>query len=308
MRCTVLAVCFAALTACTSEAPCPAAHVQEIAPGVFVREGDHAPLFEASDIATVGFVIGERSVAVIDSGGSPAEGRALLCAIRQQTELAITHVINTHVHPDHVFGNRAFIEHNPDVQIVGHRNLTRATGLRSASYVQNANAVRPTPWEVEDVVVPPTIAVDEELAIDLGGRTLLVRAHRTAHTDADLSVWDAETRTRFTGDLLFIGHLPALDGSINGWIDVLERWAAEAPPAHVVPGHGPATGPATEALAANLAYLTAVRKAVRAAVAAGDSLEEAQASAAAQALADWVLVEEYHERNVAAAFVELEWE
>ncbi len=51
--------------------------VTEIAPGVFVHQGPHEDFTPANagGIANLGFVVGERSVAVIDSGGSLRAGR-----------------------------------------------------------------------------------------------------------------------------------------------------------------------------------------------------------------------------------------
>ncbi|MEM9385290.1 MAG: quinoprotein relay system zinc metallohydrolase 2 [Pseudomonadota bacterium] len=302
------ALCALLLAGCAGDAPCPEADIEEIASGVYVRLGKVGVVFEADDVANVGFVIGSEAVAVIDSGGSPAEGEALLCAIRQVTKLPITHLINTHVHPDHVFGNRPFVEANPTISIIGHTNLPRATALRGASYVQNANAVRATPWQPEQVIVPPTATTGDELRIDLGERELVVTAHPAAHTDNDVSVLDTPTNTLFTGDLLFRHHLPVIDGSINGWIEVLESWLRNAAPTLIVPGHGPVSESVNEAFRPNLAYLSAVRKDVRAAVARGDSIEQAQEEAGVEAGAGWELADHYHQRNVAAAYVELEWE
>ncbi len=57
---------------------------------------------------TVGFVLTNDGVVVIDTGNSPEHGRRALDALRTITDQPIKYVINTHRHWDHTFGNQIF--------------------------------------------------------------------------------------------------------------------------------------------------------------------------------------------------------
>ncbi len=211
----------------------------EVAPGVFVHRGQHAVFNPANqgDISNPGFVVGEEAVAVIDTGGSPIVGRALKAAVTAVTDKPIRYVINTHMHPDHVFGNVAFA--GEGVTFAGHLKLERGMLARADRYLAiNKELLGAAAFEGTKILTP-SLKVEGSKTLDLGGRMLELTAQPTAHTDNDLTVTDSATGTVFMGDLLFVEHIPTIDGSIKGWMALLDRFG-QKPPGRVVPGHGPA--------------------------------------------------------------------
>lgn len=256
-------------------------------------------------IANTGFIVGTSAVAVIDSGGSHGDGLRLRAAIRSRTPLPIRYVINTHVHPDHIFGNSAFAADKPD--FIGHKNLERAMAARGAYYLDVNQALLGDDAFTGTAVIPPTIAVEDSLNLDLGGRRLILTAYPTAHTDADLTVLDEATATLWTGDLLFVEHLPVVDGSLIGWLHDMDM-LAQVPAARAVPGHGPVFVPWPDAMAAQRAYFTRLAEDLRTLIAAGESMRLAVEQAAQSERSHWALFDAFNARNATAGFAELEWE
>ena len=278
--------------------------ITEVTPGLYVYLGDVALMTRENEgaIANVGFVVGSDAVAVIDSGGSVVEARRLLAAIRAVTPKPVRYVINTHAHPDHIFGNAAF----EGAIIVGHKNLPRALAARGQFYLDTFGKILGDNLMAEIKIVPATQLVEGETWIDLGDRVLALKAWRPAHTDNDLTVLDEKTGTLFAGDLVFLRHLPVLDGSLKGWLAVIDELGS-IPARLAVPGHGPvAAWPA--ALVDERRYLQRLAQDVRTLIKRGDTIADASTSAAGSERASWSLFDESNARNATAAYSELEWE
>ena len=298
---SLLLLCFH-LSGTASENKLP---VDEIADGVYVHHGIHEDLDQGyhGDIANVGFIIGSKGVAVIDTGGSLKIGKQLRESIRQVTSLPVLYVINTHVHPDHIFGNAAFTKDKPD--FVGHTKLGNAMELRKEAYMRSTQS-----WLGEGFagseIVKPTLPVDKTLELDLGGRALRLQAYPVAHTNTDITVLDSKTGTLWTGDLVFAERTPSIDGDIKGWLKVIQD-IKSVPATKVVPGHGPVMdGPGATTDVER--YLSTLLNDVRNSIKTGGTMEKAMETAAASEKGKWQLFDIVNRRNVNLIYPELEWE
>lgn len=305
IRAVVAAILIAAQA--DGAAALPPLSMVEVAPGVFVHP---APVALASpenrgDIANVGFVVGDEAVAVIDAGGSREVGGALLAAVRARTDLPVRWLVLTHMHPDHVFGASVFKE--AGATVIGHARLPAALASRAESYeAALLRQIGPEAARGTRLVLPDEVVAGRR-SIDLGGRVLDLEAFPTGHTDNDLGVMDRATGTWWLGDVVFDRHLPSVDGSITGWVDLLDRLAGE-PAARVVPGHGSPSLPWPSGADPLRQYLEALVAETRTALAEGESLGTATRHLGEDLRDGWELFDDFNAQNATAAYRELEWE
>lgn len=186
----------------------------------------------------IGVVVGDDGVLVIDTRSSHAQAEELRRDLRQVTNKPVTVVVNTHGHSDHVFGNHVF---RPS-PIWGHvrcREMIERTGER-----QREALMANVPGLADDfgsiVLDPPDRTFDDEVTIDVGGRTVELRYLGRGHTDNDIVVRVPDASVLFAGDLLENGAPPYFgDGFPIDWPDSVER-LLELVDGPVVPGHGDA--------------------------------------------------------------------
>ena len=286
--------------------------IEDVGNGIYVHHGVHLDIDEGyhGDICNASFVVGSKGVAVIDTGGSLKIGQQLREAIRKVTPLPVLYVINTHVHPDHIYGNAAFLADK--ATFVGHEKLATVMELRREQYAKlNAKLLGEDAKGTELIKPTMVVKIGTTQDLDLGDRTLKLTAHPIAHTTTDVSVIDIKadnkTSTLFTGDLLFIERTPVLEGDIKGVIAELEKFKTSTFN-QVVPGHGAITKDWQQAIANQQRYLNVLLTDIRANIKAGKTMNETMDTAAASEKDKWVLFDIANRRNVNIIYPALEWE
>lgn len=279
----------------------------EVSPGVFVHEGrvETPDGSNRGDVANLGFVVGEDSVAAIDTGSARWIGEALWRSVRERTDKPVSHVILTHVHPDHSLGASPLAESG--ALVVGHASLPRALADRRGNYLDSMSLLIGEAAFLGTEIPQVDVAVESEVEIDIGGRELRLRAWPAAHSNTDLTVLDVESGTLFAGDLVFHRHAPALDGGLAGWRRALDELAGMKL-SGLVPGHGDALLDWPEGASDLRRYLHALESDARAAIAEGLRIGDAIGEIAADEAQKWELFREFNPRNATVAYTELEWE
>lgn len=285
----------------------PVLEVVEVASGAFIHVGriEEPDKINRGDVSNLGFIIGDDSVAVVDSGGARWIGEALWRAIRARTDKPVRYIILTHPHPDHVFGAAPFAL--AGAEVVAHSHLPRALADRQANYMESFTNLIGVEAFLGTRVPPVTMRVDGEMTLDLGNRVLRLHSWPVAHTTADLTVLDEDTGTLLAGDLVFDRHVPALDGSVIGWRKVLAELEKD-PVERVVPGHGGPVLAWPDALFPMERYLATLENDTRQAIERGERLGFAVEHIAASEAASWALFDAFNARNATVAYTELEWE
>ena len=282
--------------------------MENLGDGVYVHHGVHEDMSEGdhADICNLSFIVGSKGIAVIDTGGSLKTGQALHEAIRQISDLPILYIINTHVHPDHIFGNAAFVQDK--ATFIGHEKLPDAMERRRENYLRINQQ-----WLGEafagSEMIKPSIVVKNTLSLDLGDRTLLLTAYPTAHTNTNLTVLDNKSSTLWTGDLLFVDRTPSIDGDIKGWLAVINELKNNEAE-HAIPGHSGLLKDSNwkQQLNNEERYLWTLLNDVRASIKKGEVMEKAMGTAAASERSYWQLFDIVNRRNVNNIYPALEWE
>jgi len=214
---------------------------------VFQRVSDRV----YADTGTVGsgnaaaILLDDQSVVIDAQYAAPA--RSLRSNIEKVSHGKITHLLLTHSHSDHVFGNEVF----QDCEIVAHESLkarmqelvnttwSKESFQQQVAELKKTDPERAARFENVHVVLPTKTFQDKFVLGDRASRIEMI--HTGGHTADSSIVHLPRARTVIAGDLIFAGVYPyggdpTADPDL--WAEALIMIRNMNPQA-IIPGHGP---------------------------------------------------------------------
>jgi glyoxylase-like metal-dependent hydrolase (beta-lactamase superfamily II) len=197
-----------------------------------IRETHVDPFLQAN----LYLVRGRERNLLVDAGLGLAPLRTGLADLFERPVIAVA----THRHFDHTGGLHEFehvVVHRDDAQAVATAEGFASVEIQDytpeelAGYDRPGSLLTALPYEGFDPAayrvepVTPTRVVDEGDVIELGDRRFEV-LHLPGHTPGELGLWEAETRTLFSGDCVYESGilLDELPGSnIADYVRTMER-------------------------------------------------------------------------------------
>jgi glyoxylase-like metal-dependent hydrolase (beta-lactamase superfamily II) len=200
---------------------------RDLGDGIYVRRYESLAL-------TIGAVVGDDGVLVVDTRASHEQARELIDDLTNLTDLPVRWVVNTHYHWDHCWGNALF----GTAELWGHEN-TRLALLEHGEDARRM-VIEHLPVEFHEAVravqiVPPDHTFSDQVSLDIG-RAVDLRYHGRGHTDSDISVGVAGVV--FAGDLVEESAPPAFgDAFPLEWANTIDALLDHVS-GPIVPGHG----------------------------------------------------------------------
>lgn len=202
--------------------------------------------FQFNDISVNTYIVWDSQTldaVIIDPGCYYPQEEQALKQFVEDNKLSINHILNTHLHFDHIFGNN-FAEETFGVAAKAHNAdmpWLQQIGRRLASFgIQYNKSVNP---------IKPENFLQEGDVIRFGRHTFQI-LHIPGHSPGSLVYYCKEENTLFCGDVLFKGSLGRYDfADSNGTalVQGIRQKLFTLPDNTIVySGHGPSTTIGTE--------------------------------------------------------------
>src|SRR5581483_8104337 len=284
MRRTLLLSTFAILAATAlfvSRGDATPETTEQIAPGVWFREGDLQHLGHCNNI-----IIEMKDYLIVVDANFPSGARAALADAKKVSSKPVKYVFDTHHHGDHAYGNSIWTD-------------AGATTLAYKGVAEEMKRNEPAAWEAsakqrQDVrelnrsgPEPPKQTFDKPNFV-LSDSTRRVEFHffGWAHTRGDGFVYLPKEQILCTGDAIVNGpYNYTADGNIGNWPNVV-RNAQKLKVVKVLPGHGLPGG--TEVMDGQARFMVELYKAVKAGADKGQKPEELAKIQLPDSVKNWV--------------------
>ena len=253
----------------------PEIEVVPIADGVYAVLRSQHPDEQPGHSNSV-IIINDEDVVVVDATRMPSQAAKIVAVVRALTDKPVRTLVHTHWHDDHVYGNQAFAEAFPGLEIVAHqnaredmlaislpRNLPRYKKDYSAYVAQIEERLKqadsgsqPLPPETRGQLeriagrirreiaelpnlhpVVPNVTFDSTLTLYRGSREIRLLYFGRANTRGDTVVYLPKEKVVASGDMI-VSPVPYAHGSyMTDWIAANKKLAALDADV-IVPGHG----------------------------------------------------------------------
>lgn len=247
----------------------------EVSNGIWAGIRPNSPRIPVMGTSVV--VTGKNGVLIFDAGGTSLHSERILEHVQNTTEKPVTHIVISHWHGDHHLGIHKILEAFPSAEVISHSFTAAAMAGAPMDYIkpqiedgfQSTKAALEefvktgklpdgsevpkaiydyyaTAYEDADligeqmrgfVVTPPTRTFDDELTVDLGGRTVELLHFGWGNTKGDVVLWLPEEKVAAAADLV-VHPTPYGFGSYPAdWVKSLQALKGLGF-STLIPGHG----------------------------------------------------------------------
>lgn len=252
----------------------------------------------------MGFVVGSKAVAIIDTGYTEAMADEMLQHIRKITSVPVRYAINTNSQPHRFMGNEVF--RRAGARIIAHKKSAARMAKRGGGFATAIERVLELKKDSVTVPARPDELLVQDKKLNLGNVQIEIRPFGAGHTPAQLVVHIPSDKFVFAGDVLYSGRLPAVleDSDTAAWLrawDKLKGFGRVT----FVPGHGRPAALSAFSFSTR-EYLQAIYDHMNKAVDQGTDLQTAITSFDQQRWSKLVNFDELSGRNASWVYIERE--
>jgi glyoxylase-like metal-dependent hydrolase (beta-lactamase superfamily II) len=190
-----------------------------------------------TDRPILGMVVGDERTLMIDAGNSEAHANRFIDMLKEQGVVEPSYVVLTHWHWDHIFGLSAL---DNTISISSQRTKKEIEKLLPLSWSNEAldqrvaqgteiefcaNAIKQEfPDKREITITLPVMTFEDEIEIDLGGITCVIKHVGGDHAEDSVVVYVKEEKILFLADSIYPDIFSGKDNyTVKGTRDLLSK-------------------------------------------------------------------------------------